>query len=202
LNKGEKTKMNVDEMTPLLHKLGDKAWQFRVKKTPGPVEPFYLYKHDRHYLALGEKGEAWVFSPELDKYIPSDWQTELNRFAASLDYDLHPCKKPGCNCGERVEEMAAKRAPWEVEIQAARKANAAPYSHEHHEAEFKHFCKIMEQATGNPVMCFRGSMDEARQAFEQIARVSEGRIAVEVAVPGPHRRVRGGWNPTQKGPVN
>jgi len=165
------------QLMPLIEKLGEKAWEFHVKQTPDDDEPFYLYKHNRIHihLAVTEKGEAWVYSPEADKYVPSDWQTEINRFAAKLDLRLHPCHK-----------MA-----WEAEITAARKANAEPYSDEHHDAEVEHFCREFEKSTGEKIIIITAEEAEVLDWLE--ARLGS---RVESQIP------MSAWNPTQKGPVN
>src|SRR5215475_1047107 len=161
---GEAREMNLrkmggsamqDHLGPLAKRLGEKAGQFRIKREPYGEEPFYLYSHigTSYRLAVGEQGDAWVYSPEADRYVRSDWQTELNRFAATLDRELQPCAEPGCSCqnAEQQAEMRTAREPWEAEIQAAREAGAEPYSRAHKEAEIENFCRAVAEHTGNPV---------------------------------------------------
>lgn len=182
--------MENDCMKPLTEKLGDKAGQFRIKMEPHGDKPFYLYKYNHAgglYLAINAEGDTWVYSLEANRYVPSDWQTELNRFAATLDKELQPCSQPGCYCQSLKEqaEMAEHRSSWESEILAARQAKAEPYSREHRDSQFESFCRMSERWDGKPVIRFPGS----RKDFEK------GLKALGIKVGQP-------FNPTQKGPVN
>ena len=79
------------------------------------------------------------FSRAAHKYVLSDWQTELNRFVATLDREFSLCGGNSCTCpwhdAKKQVATASMRSLWEPSIQTACAANAKPYSYEHWQAE-------------------------------------------------------------------